>query len=150
MDLKKSSYMIIWRFGCDASSQPLLECAKNSSFWNTQARQIKIYMVHPHALEYKEISFTFYPAHSSVGRGNLMLKHPVPHFLPNFKGWVLSVALTPRFCLDTRAKKKWNINLNKYFISWNGEWTHPQPVDFTIILCAPPPRLASIFLIHWT
>ena len=29
------------------------------------------------------ISFTLYPAHSRVGRGNLVLRHSVPHFLPN-------------------------------------------------------------------
>ena len=27
--------------------------------------------------------FTLYPAHSSAGRGNLVLKYSVPHFLPN-------------------------------------------------------------------
>ena len=31
--------------------QPLLECAKKSSFWNTYVRQIKIYMIHLHLLD---------------------------------------------------------------------------------------------------
>ena len=33
-----------------------------------------------------QISFTLYPAHSRVGRGNLVLRHTVPHFPPNFGG----------------------------------------------------------------
>ena len=57
-------------------------------------------------VKFKKISFTLYPAHSRVGRGNLVLRHSVPHFLPNSGGiacWVakLNVALN----LDTRAKK---------------------------------------------
>ena len=31
----------------------------------------------------KNFSFTLYPAHSSVDRGNLALRDFVPHFLPN-------------------------------------------------------------------
>ena len=31
----------------------------------------------------KSISFTLCPAYSRVGKGNLVLKHFVPHFLPN-------------------------------------------------------------------
>ena len=38
-----------------------------------------------------KISFTLYPAHSRVGKGNLMLRHSVLHFQPNFwKHFVLS------------------------------------------------------------
>ena len=33
-----------------------------------------------------KISFTLYPAHSKVGRENLVLRHSVPHFLPNSGG----------------------------------------------------------------
>ena len=33
-----------------------------------------------------KISFTRYPAHSRVGRGNLVLGHSVPHFTPNLGG----------------------------------------------------------------
>ena len=31
-------------------------------------------------------TFTLYPAHSNVGRGNLVLRHFVPHLLPNSGG----------------------------------------------------------------
>ena len=34
----------------------------------------------------KKISFTLYPAHSRVGRGNLVLRHSVPHCLPDSGG----------------------------------------------------------------
>ena len=37
--------------------------------------------------DYKAIySFTLYPAHSRVGRRNLVLRHSVPHILPNSGG----------------------------------------------------------------
>ena len=32
------------------------------------------------------ISFTQYPAHIRLGRGNLVLRHRVHHFLSNFRG----------------------------------------------------------------
>ena len=74
------------------------------------------------------ISFTLYPAHCSVGRENLVLRHSVPHFLPNsgdIVWWVakLNVALN----LDTRARNG-NINVSKYFISSSGDRTHNQLV----------------------
>ena len=34
----------------------------------------------------KKICFTLYPAHSRVGRGNLVLRHSVLHFLTNSGG----------------------------------------------------------------
>ena len=36
------------------------------------------------------VSFTLYPAHSRVGRGNPVLSHSVSHFLPNSGDCVLS------------------------------------------------------------
>ena len=42
---------------------------------------------------------------------------------------------TPRFCLDTRGKKwKYKSKLFFYIIEWG---SNPQPVDFTVTLCAP-------------
>ena len=41
-------------------------------------------------------SFTLYPANSRVGWGNLVLRHSVPHFLPNSRGiayWVAEIAV---------------------------------------------------------
>ena len=35
---------------------------------------------------YFSFSFTLYPAHSRADRGNLVLRHSVPHFLPNSGG----------------------------------------------------------------
>ena len=71
-----------------------------------------------------EISFTLYPAHNIVGRGNLVLRHTVPHFLQNSGGiacWVaeLNAALW---------MKNGNINLSKYFISSSGDRTHNQSI----------------------
>ena len=55
---------------------------------------------------YNIFSFTLYPAHSRVGRENLVLRHLVPHFLPNSGGIAFRVAeLNAALNLDTRAKK---------------------------------------------
>ena len=35
-----------------------------------------------------KISFTLYPTHSRVGRGNLVLSHSVPHFPSNSAGFL--------------------------------------------------------------
>ena len=52
------------------------------------------------------VSFTLYPAHSRVGRGNLVLRHSVSHFLPNSGDIACCVAeLNAALNLDTRAKK---------------------------------------------
>ena len=47
-------------------------------FWNW----LVLYEISSFYFIYLHI-FTLYPAHSRVGRGNLMLRHFVPHFLPN-------------------------------------------------------------------
>ena len=36
--------------------------------------------------DYFFLSFKLYPAHSRVGRGNVVLRHSVPQFLPNSRG----------------------------------------------------------------
>ena len=75
-------------------------------------------------------SFTLYPAHSRVGRGNLVLRHSVPHFLPNCVLEALRVEWqnsTPRLT-STPERRNGNINLNKYFISSSGDRTHIQSV----------------------
>ena len=51
-------------------------------------------------------NFTLYPLHSKVDRANLVLRHFVPHFTPNFLDigcWVAE--LNAALCVDTRAKK---------------------------------------------
>ena len=54
----------------------------------------------------KNVSFTLYPIHNRVGRGNLVLRHSVTHFLLNSGGIAYWVAeLNAAFNLDTRAKK---------------------------------------------
>ena len=93
-------------------------------------------------IRFLNISFTLYPAHSRVGRRNLVLRHSVPHFPPSFGGIACWVAeLNAALCLDTRAKK-WKYKCKKifYFLEWG---SNPQPLDFTVTLCAPAPRLAS-------
>ena len=52
------------------------------------------------------ISFTLYPAHSRVRRGNVVLRHFVPHFPPSSGGIACWMAeLNAALSLDTRAKK---------------------------------------------
>ena len=61
------------------------------------------------------ISFTLHPAHSRVGRGNLVLRHSVLYCPPNSGGiacWVTE--LNAALCLGIKAKKL------KYFISCSG------------------------------
>ena len=71
-------------------------------------------------------NFKLYPAHSRVGRGNLVLWHSVPLFLPNSGGIACWVAqLNAALCLDT-SWRNGNINLSKYFISSSGDRTHNQ------------------------
>ena len=84
------------------------------------------------------ISFTLYPAHSRVGRGNLVLRHSIPPFLPNFGGIACWVAqLNAALCLDTRTKK-WKDNI----ISFSRTGIEPTTSRFTVTFCAPAPRLA--------
>ena len=64
-------------------------------------------------------SFTLYPAHSRVGRGYIVLRHPVHHFPPNSRGIACWVA-------DLNAAR--NINLNKYFFSSSKDRTHNQSI----------------------
>ena len=74
-------------------------------------------------------SFTLYPAHCRVGRGNLALRHSVPHSFC----WILKALRvewqnsTPRLP-STPEQRNENINLSKYFISSSGERTHNQSV----------------------
>ena len=57
-------------------------------------------------IQKNQISFTLYPAHSRVGRGNLVLRDSVPHFLPNSGAIACCVVeLNAALSLDTRAKK---------------------------------------------
>ena len=63
-------------------------------------------IVEKHLIRLKKIIFTLYPVHSRVGRGNLLLRQSVPHFLPNSGSiacWV--AAFNAALSLDTRAKK---------------------------------------------
>ena len=50
-------------------------------------------------------NFMLYPAHSRVGRGNLVLRHSVPHFSPSSGGIACCVAELNPALSDTRAKK---------------------------------------------
>ena len=62
----------------------LMLCSRLSSKpCYSSLRFIKIYL----------ISFTLYPAYSRVGRGNLVLRNSVPHFLPNSGGFACRVII---------------------------------------------------------
>ena len=79
-------------------------------------------------LQPKKMSFTLYLAHGKVGRRNLVIRHSVPDFLPNSGGITCWVAeINARFA-STPEQRNGNINLNKYFISSSGDWTHNQAV----------------------
>ena len=72
---------------------------------NTRSPQpILLYSGYSVILKEIQISFTLYPAHSRVGRRNILLRHSAPHFPPN-SGSIEWRNSTPRFC--TRVKK-WN------------------------------------------
>ena len=90
----------------------------------------------------KIISFTLYPAHIRVGRGNLVLRLTVPHFPLSSRGvayW--GAELNAALCLDNRAKKwKYKCKQIFYLLEWG---SNLQPVYFTVTLCAFAPRLAS-------
>ena len=79
----------------------------------------------------KKIGFTLYPAHSRVGRENLVLRQSVPHSL-TFR-WVLEALRvewrisTPLFA-STPEWRNENINVNKYFISTSGYRFHNQSI----------------------
>ena len=90
---------------------------------------------HGFIIKKKLINFTLYPAHSRVGRGNLLLRHSVPHFLPNSGGIAcLGAELNAALNLDPRAEK-WKHKFKKifHFLEWG---SNPQPVDFTVTLLA--------------
>ena len=55
-----------------------------------------------------------------------------------WRHYVVSGGTLRRALPSTPEQRNGNINLNEYFISSN-----PQPVDFTVTLCASAPRLAS-------
>ena len=63
-------------------------------------------------------SASLYPPLSRVGKGNLVLRHSVPHFLPN-SGGIAKIA---------PERRNGNIHLSKYFISSSGLRTHNQSV----------------------
>ena len=65
-------------------------------------------------------SFTLYLAHSRLGRGNLVLRHFVTHFLPNCVLTELNAAPSER--------RNENINLRKYFISSSGDRINKQSI----------------------
>ena len=83
-----------------------------------------------------QVRFTLHPAHSTVGRGNLVLRHSVPHFLPNSLGIACWQNSTPRFP-STPERRNGNINLNKHFISSSGvEPTTSRSYSHTLCPCA--------------
>ena len=55
----------------------------NKKYFKLLLKKIKIksFMLYP-----AHSSFMLYPAHSRVGRENVVLRHSVPHFLPNSGG----------------------------------------------------------------
>ena len=76
-----------------------------------------------------KISFTLYPMHSMVGRGNLALRHSDFHRILEALRvkWRKS---TPLFCLDTRSKKwKYKFKLIFHFLEWG---SNPHPVAFQV------------------
>ena len=83
-------------------------------------------------------SFTLYPAHSRVGRGNVVLRHSVPHFPPSFFLEALRIEWrnsTPRFG-STQEGRNEIINVYKYWLFSSGEPTTSRFCRHTLCLCA--------------
>ena len=59
------------------------------------------------------MSLTLYPAHSRVGRGNLVLRHPVQHILRNSGGIAY---IYDKIYYKIKLMLKWEINEKKYII----------------------------------
>ena len=79
-------------------------------FWPWQKKTIGITFMNQ-----IEISFTLYPAHRRAGRGNLVSRHSVPYFPPNF--WRRNS--TPRFgFLPWCQSEEMKILINNYLFSW--------------------------------
>ena len=75
-------------------------------------------------LKSNQLSFTLYPAHSRVGRENLVSRHSSSPLSAEFwRHCVLKAELKAALNLDTRERNG-NINLSKYFISLSGDLTH--------------------------
>ena len=107
-ELKDRRYPLKWRY-----DQARIDWSRK--FIITVTEKIYCY-IHTYLL-----SFTLFPAHSRVGRGNLVLRHSVAHFPPNSGGIACWVAeLNAALCLDTRAKK-WKYKWKKYFTSSSGD-----------------------------
>ena len=64
-----------------------------------------------------------YPANGMVGRGNLVLRHSVPHFPPNYGG-VLSGGTQRRVLPQQPERRNENITLNEYFVYSSVDRTH--------------------------
>ena len=93
-----------------------------------------------------KIIFTLYPAHSTVGRGNLVLRYSVPHFPPSSGDIACWRNLTLRFAL-TPERRNENINENKYLISSSGDRPYNQTVlqsQFVPLRRDRPPTPAPI------
>ena len=67
---------------------------------------------------YSVKNFTLYPAHSRVGRGNLVLSHSVPHFLPNSGGIAWQIG------------KFWRLSHVTRVLEWE---SNPQSVTFVAL-----------------
>ena len=62
-------------------------------------------------IKYILLNFTLYPAYSSVGIANLVLRHTIPQAPLNFQDIVCQVAdYNAALCLATKAKNDWELN----------------------------------------
>ena len=65
--------------------------------------------------------FMLYPAHSKIGRRNLVLRHSIRH-------WRHCILSGRNLFASIPERRNANINFNKYFISSGGDRSHIQSV----------------------
>ena len=82
-------------------------------------------------------SFALNPAHRRVCRGNLVVRHSVPHFPPSSGGIACCWRNSTLRLASTPERGNENINVNKYFhfLEWG---SNPQPVAFTVKIVLLP------------
>ena len=72
-----------------------------------------------------------------MGRENTVLRHSIPHFLPNSGGIAVEWGRSTPLIASRLERKNENLNLNKYFISLSGNRTNNHSITQTYCYFIP-------------